>query len=223
VLVHTAALPPSLPADLRPGRGKLRLLLLPVLALGAVWLVFHQIEARLLIRGLEPAPMPGVAPFGPGILGQARHFLHDHVLVPPFLLAVERRSIDPGVVGLAVDILTISALAALPGLNRPGKRLLGLGALVVLALAFANLIGFALAAMAVSWSLFRGGAHPSASARSGRLRRQPGARHPLRGGFLIFQPAARDPGWGGFASIAEVLGGYPPAQRVCPGSSPAGR
>jgi 4-amino-4-deoxy-L-arabinose transferase-like glycosyltransferase len=210
------ALPPeSLPADLRPGRGKLRLLLLPVLALGALWLVFHQIEGRLLIRGLEPAPMPGVAPHAPGVLGQAHHFLHDHLLVPPFLLALERRSTDPGVVGLALGILTVSALAVLPGLVRPGKRLLGLGALVVLALAFANLIGFALAVLAILLVLFPGAAaairqRPLWPAFAGSL-----ALAVLWGGFLIFQPAARDPGFGGPRPIAEVLGGYPPvAQRV---------
>jgi MFS family permease len=188
---------------------------LPVLALGALWLVFHQIEGRLLIRGLEPAPMPGVAPHAPGVLGQAHHFLHDHLLVPPFLLALERRSTDPGVVGLALGILTVSALAVLPGLVRPGKRLLGLGALVVLALAFANLIGFALAVLAILLVLFPGAAaairqRPLWPAFAGSL-----ALAVLWGGFLIFQPAARDPGFGGPRPIAEVLGGYPPvAQRV---------
>jgi hypothetical protein len=209
------ALPPeSLPADLRQGRGKLRLLT-PVLALGAFWLVYHQIQARLLIRGLASAPSPSVAPPAPGFLGQAHEFLHDHVLVPPFLLALERRSTDPAVVGLALGILTVSAMVVLPGLIRPGKRLLTLGALVVLALAFANLIGFALAVIAILMVLFPGAAaairqRPLWPAFAGSL-----ALAILWSGFLIFQPAARDPGWGGPRPIAEVLGGYPPvAQRV---------
>ena len=209
------ALPPaSLPPDLRGGRGKLRLAA-PMLVLGMIWLVFHQIEAGLMIRGLEELPNPAVGPHPAGILGQLHHFVHDHLLVPQFLLALERRDTDPLVVGLAAGIFLLSAIPLLPGLIRPGRRLLSLGALFILGLAFANMIGLALAALAMLIVLI-----PDAVADIRRRPLWPAfagslALAVLWGLFITFQPAARDPGWGGPRPIAEVLGGYPPvADRV---------
>jgi len=204
----------SLPPDLRSRRGKLKLLG-PVVALGALWLVFHQIEGQLLIRGLEPAPILGRGPTPSGVLGKAHDFFHDHILVPPFLLAFERRSTDPAVVGIALAILLVSAVVLLPGLFRAGRRLLSLGALVVLGLAFANLIGLALVVLTILLVLLPGAVEqirrrPLSLAFAGSL-----ALAVLWGVFLVFTPSARDPGWGGPRPIAEVLGGYPPVpQRV---------
>jgi Dolichyl-phosphate-mannose-protein mannosyltransferase len=198
-----------LPPDLR-GRGKLRFLV-PAVLMGVLWVAFHGLEGRLMVRAQERVSGPAeVAAGGTSFADPVLGIVRENFLVPPFLLAIERLHADRVAIAGALALTLAFAWPSLVQLFAPARRWRALWGLAILGASFLNLFAVAIG-LAAAYPVVFAGARED-------LRRRPLAAA-LAGSaallvfwilFLLAHPEARDPGWGGPRSIGTVLFGYPP-------------